>query len=132
MLYRSMDAFLDTLLLGEEGDLERSSGKIYTSGAVRLMTLHGSKGLEFPVVFLCGVKKDCIPLKAGHKKTDTEEERRLFYVGMTRAKEELVLLTGPERSAFLDALAGTGCVEADVRKKKPEQQMQQLSLFDLL
>lgn len=52
--------------------------------------------------------------------------------GMTRAKEELVLLTGPERSAFLDALAGTGCVEADVRKKKPEQQMQQLSLFDLL
>ena len=132
VLYRSMDAFLDTLLLGEEGDLERSSGKIYTSGAVRLMTLHGSKGLEFPVVFLCGVKKDCIPLKAGHKKTDTEEERRLFYVGMTRAKEELVLLTGPERSAFLDALAGTGCVEADVRKKKPEQQMQQLSLFDLL
>ena len=80
----------------------RSSGKDYTSGAVSLMTMHGAKGLEFPVVFLCGVRKGCIPHETAGRTADIQEERRLFYVGMTRAKEELLLLTSKDPSPFLE------------------------------
>ena len=70
------------------------------------MTMHASKGLEFPVVILCGVRKGLIPLetKGQSGEKDKEEERRLFYVGMTRAKEQLILVTDREQSEFLNAL----------------------------
>ncbi|MDW0113806.1 ATP-dependent helicase [Sporosarcina saromensis] len=55
--------------------------------AVKLMTMHGAKGLEFPVVFLIGLVEDTFPSKRG----DLDEERRLAYVGITRAKEKLFL-----------------------------------------
>jgi DNA helicase-2/ATP-dependent DNA helicase PcrA len=67
--------------------------------AVTLMTLHMAKGLEFPVVFVTGFEDGLIPctlMKAG---VNIEEERRLFYVGMTRAKDELFLIHA--RSRFL-------------------------------
>ena len=57
------------------------------------MTLHAAKGLEFPVVFLAGASRGVIPLESPGRENDPQEERRLFYVGMTRAKEELVLLS---------------------------------------
>ena len=53
--------------------------------AVRLMTLHKAKGLEFRAVFIPGVEDGTLPLS----KSDPEEERRLLYVGMTRAEDEL-------------------------------------------
>ncbi len=62
VFHSSMEVFLQNLLLGQEGDLKRASGKGYESGAVRLMTLRGSKGSEFPVVFLAGVKKETFRL----------------------------------------------------------------------
>ena len=95
VFYRDMADLLQNLTLGQERDLLRSAGLGYASGAVTLMTLHGSKGLEFPVVFLCGANKGTIPLESERHPTDEAEERRLFYVGMTRAREELILLTGP-------------------------------------
>lgn len=102
VFHKSMEDFLMALALGQEGDLMRSaSGKQYASGTVTLMTFHGAKGLEFPAVFLCGVKKGTLPLESVRRKTDIEEERRLFYVGITRAKEELVIVTGKEASPFL-------------------------------
>lgn len=58
---------------------------------VTLLTLHASKGLEFKYVFICGFEDGIIPFDA--KNIDTEEEKRLLYVGMTRAKEGLYLLT---------------------------------------
>ena len=100
----SMAAFLENLRFGKEGDLARSGSRAYTPDAVRLMTLHGSKGLEYPVVFLCGVNRGTIPLDSPGRAGDPGEERRLFYVGMTRAKEELILLAGPEPSPFLKEL----------------------------
>lgn len=60
--------------------------------SVRLMTLHASKGLEFPVVFITGLDEGLFPLANGMNEVlNPDEERRLFYVGVTRAKEELFL-----------------------------------------
>ena len=90
------------------------------------MTLHGSKGLEFPVVFVSGIKSGKLPLESTKHPADIQEERRLFYVGMTRAREELVLTYGAEPSPFISELP-------DIIKKKTikyrEQPVDQLSLF---
>jgi superfamily I DNA/RNA helicase len=65
--------------------------------AVTLMTLHMAKGLEFRAVFISGVDDGRIPYKATKGPEDMEEERRLFYVGMTRARDELFLIHGRNR-----------------------------------
>ena len=127
-LFDSMDEMLQALLLGEEGDIRRLAGAHYASGAVRLMTLHGSKGLEFPVVFLAGAARGELPLEREGRPTDLPEERRLFFVGMTRAKEELILTCGGEPSPFLSELPGE--VEAvEIPAYKKDAAVEQLSLF---
>ncbi|MBT8357328.1 MAG: UvrD-helicase domain-containing protein, partial [Deltaproteobacteria bacterium] len=68
---------------------------------VSLMTMHAAKGLEFPVVFITGCEKGYIPFERGEEKqTDINEERRLFYVAMTRAKERLYLTRAKKRRIF--------------------------------
>ncbi len=67
---------------------------------VILMTLHASKGLEFPVVFIVGCEETLIPYERKGKTFDIEEERRLFYVGMTRAQEKLILTHAKTRFLF--------------------------------
>ncbi len=64
---------------------------------VALMTLHASKGLEFPVVFIVGCEETLIPYQREGKAYDLEEERRLFYVGMTRAQQKLILTHAHKR-----------------------------------
>ena len=59
--------------------------------AVRLMTVHTAKGLEFPVVFLCGMNEGIFPSRKTRTKRGMEEERRLAFVAMTRAEDELYL-----------------------------------------
>lgn len=134
VFYKEMKAFLDNLRFGQEGDFERSTEKMYHSSAVSLMTLHAAKGLEFPVVFLCGIKKGTLPLEIANRGVDIEEERRLFYVGITRAKEELILLTSKERSVFLEDLKEENFHKEKGKKKKKKEETQgvQMSLFDLL
>ncbi len=127
-LHDDLTAFLQALLVGEEADIRRVSGTKIPSGAVRLMTLHGAKGLEFPVVFLSGVSKGELPLERGTIPADMSEERRLFFVGITRAREELVLTCGGEPSAFLDELPGE-VLRASARASRREPQTQQMSLF---
>lgn len=130
VFHHDLPSFLQNLLLGEEQDLRRGSGaSSYASGTVTLMTLHGSKGLEFPVVFLCGVKKGSIPLESSKYAADLEEERRLFYVGMTRAKEELLLLTSGEPSVFLRDIPASCLQQETVREILPPPKPKQLSLF---
>ena len=108
IFYNSTQEFLDAVRLGEEGDLKRCGGKSYHGDAVSLMTLHASKGLEFPVVILFGMEKGEVPLEREENPADVEEERRLFYVGMTRAREELILTFAEEPSAFLEEIPGGG------------------------
>jgi DNA helicase-2/ATP-dependent DNA helicase PcrA len=69
--------------------------------AVRLMTLHNAKGLEFDVVFLLGVEEGLLPhARSGDSETEIEEERRLFYVGLTRARERAFLSHARRRLLF--------------------------------
>ena len=63
---------------------------------VLLSTLHAAKGLEFAVVFIVGLEDGLLPL-VDHEGVAAEEERRLFYVGVTRARERLVLSRAAER-----------------------------------
>ena len=68
---------------------------------VTLMTLHAAKGLEFPVVFLSGLEEGLFPLSRSiDNRDDLEEERRLFYVGATRAKEKLYMTLASSRRKF--------------------------------
>ncbi len=92
-------------LLGEH---ESYDGK---RAAVTLMTLHASKGLEFPVVFITGLEQGLLPYAKKEESDQTEEERRLFYVGVTRAQTALYLTHAAQRdkkpstpSAFLAEL----------------------------
>ena len=81
-----LDRFLEQVSLVSDVDLYNSRG------AVTLMTLHSAKGLEFPVVFICGMEEKIFPHQLSlSDPAELEEERRLCYVGMTRAKERLFL-----------------------------------------
>jgi DNA helicase-2/ATP-dependent DNA helicase PcrA len=69
--------------------------------AVMLMTLHSAKGLEFPAVFITGLEESIMPhTRALYEAAEMEEERRLMYVGMTRAREELYLFYAIERTLY--------------------------------
>ena len=125
---KSMPELLASIALGQEGDLRRSGTRTYHSDAVTLMTLHGSKGLEFPVVFLCGVNEGIIPHTGMRGQSDPGEERRLFYVGMTRAQEELLLLTSGAPSVFLGDIPKDR-LERSAVWTRPEEPAKQMSLF---
>ena len=127
---------LETVLLGAEADYEERGGP-QGPEAVALMTLHAAKGLEFPVVFICGVEDGLIPFR--ERDTDLAEERRLFYVGMTRAEEELVLLRARSRqrygervqcalSPFVDEIPARLLAREDVAMPR-RRESEQLSLF---
>ncbi len=108
---------------------------------VTLMTLHASKGLEFPVVFIAGCENDLIPhIRPGDSKPDIEEERRLFYVGMTRAKDHLYLSWAKKRKIYGKTLERIRspfiadiedrllAYEASGTRKKKESRQKQLPL----
>ena len=85
----------------EEVALVSSTDSAASEPAVTLMTLHAAKGLEFPVVFMVGLEEGLFPqTRAFYDQNELEEERRLCYVGMTRAREELYMLTASSRLTF--------------------------------
>lgn len=93
------DTNLETYL--EEVALVSSLDESTSTPAVTLMTLHAAKGLEFPVVFMAGMEEGLFPqTRALYDQSELEEERRLCYVGMTRAREELYLLSASSRLTF--------------------------------
>ena len=91
----SLAAFLETVALVAEADEYDPAAE-----AVTLMTLHAAKGLEFPVVFLVGLEEGLFPHARAKEEGDLEEERRLCYVGMTRAMERLYLTHAAFRAVY--------------------------------
>ncbi len=88
----SLEDFLQRTSLVSDQDAVDAS-----SGAVMLMTLHTAKGLEFPVVFIAGLEQGLLPHERSLRENDVEEERRLCFVGITRAREEAVLTHAAQR-----------------------------------
>lgn len=92
----ALQSFLETAALNSEADNVDES-----DGTVKLMTLHCAKGLEFPVVFLPGMEDKVFPsVRSKEDPTRIEEERRLCYVGVTRAEERLFLYAARERMLY--------------------------------
>jgi len=133
-----LHAFLQATLLQHETDHYDPR-----ADRVTLMTLHAAKGLEFGVVFIVGCEETLLPYTLAGRSSDSEEERRLFYVGMTRAQQRLILLHAKRRllygqrlenppSRFLNDIATT-LKELQAlagRKSKKEASAElQLSLF---
>lgn len=94
--FASLPDFLEEVALMSSADVENKQA------SVTLMTLHAAKGLEFPVVFMVGMEEGIFPHSRvfDAKPEDLEEERRLCYVGMTRAREELYLSYASSRLSF--------------------------------
>ncbi len=130
VFYRTMEEMLTSLAFGRESDLKRCGGKTYTADAVTLMTIHGSKGLEFPVVLLYGARKGMIPLDFQGREGDPEEERRLLYVAMTRAKEELIMTSSGELSPFIRHIPDKAIQKEAAQRHKGWDGYHQMSLFD--
>ncbi len=131
----NLTAFADHLRANARGAIYDERAE-----AVSLMTLHSAKGLEFPVVFICGLEDGTVPYLPPGREVDIEEERRLLYVGLTRAREQLILTSSATRtshgksmamtpSRFLHEMPASEITIIPSRKGKKRHIDKQLSLF---
>lgn len=92
----ALDAFLESVALQSDQDELKED-----TNAVRLMTIHASKGLEFPYVFIVGLEEGLFPYsREGDSNKEAEEERRLMYVAITRAQKKVFLTYASYRTIF--------------------------------
>lgn len=94
MQYEALEEFL------ADATLMSSADESVSNNSVTLMTMHAAKGLEFPVVFLVGMEDGLFPSARAEDEASLEEERRLAYVGMTRAMKKLFLTYAASRFSF--------------------------------
>jgi len=131
----ALDGFIEEALLMEPEDYLGIKAE-----KVSILTLHMAKGLEFKCVFIAGFEDGLIPY-TGWAQTDMEEERRLLYVGMTRAKDSLYLVRARSRnlrgssletapSRFLSEIPAGLVTTESVEKKKTKRRPVQNGLFD--
>ncbi|WP_416885375.1 DNA helicase Rep [Marinospirillum sp.] len=88
---------------------------------VQLLTLHASKGLEFPQVFLMGMEEDLLPHRNSIETGQIEEERRLAYVGLTRAQQQLTLTLAKQRKTYGEML---NCTPSRFLDELPQEDLQ--------
>ncbi len=135
--HADLAGFLEAMALQSETDAYDPR-----ADRVTLMTLHAAKGLEFPVVFIVGCEEGLLPYQRAGQPVDVDEERRLFYVGVTRAQRRLALLSARTRFLFGQRMENAtsrfvGDIEAALkearslprRPAKPRPDGEQLSLF---
>ncbi|HHG73853.1 MAG TPA: DNA helicase UvrD, partial [Persephonella sp.] len=102
---RSGKTFLEFL---EESSLSQAQDNLENSDTVKIMTVHAAKGLEFPVVFIAGLEDGIFPSGRSFEDIEqSEEERRLFYVAVTRAKEKVFMSYARKRASFSGQLNET-------------------------
>lgn len=94
------EKFLEDTALMTEQDYDTNKNADEKKGKVRLMTVHAAKGLEFPCAFITGLEEGLFPFSRFGGPEENEEERRLFYVALTRAKQKLFLSFSCSRSFF--------------------------------
>jgi DNA helicase-2/ATP-dependent DNA helicase PcrA len=105
--FPELNNFLENVALVEQEYLPDHPAKDERENAVTLMTMHAAKGLEFPIVFLVGLEEGLFPhSRALMDANEMEEERRLAYVGITRAKKQLFLTYARQRLYFGARTAG--------------------------
>src|SRR5690606_11918495 len=121
---KGLDVFMQDVALLTNDDNDKDPN----ADTVSLMTIHASKGLEFPVVFIVGLEENLFPSQLSlNSRSELEEERRLFYVAVTRAEKKLHLsyatsryrwgtLNNCEPSRFLDEL-NPACLELDFKSR---------------
>ena len=132
-----LQEFLTTMSLQSEADQYDSR-----ADRVTLMSLHAAKGLEFPVVFIAGCEEGLLPYTPANRDVDLDEERRLFYVGMTRAQRRLILTHAGRRFLFGQSMENrlSGFVsdietalqevrQAEPRRSRKRAEDQQMRLF---
>lgn len=122
---RGLDIYMQDIALLTNDDNDKDPN----ADTVSLMTIHSSKGLEFPVVFIVGLEENLFPSQLSlNSRTELEEERRLFYVAVTRAEKKLLLsyatsryrwgtLNNCEPSRFLDEL-NPACLALDFKPRQ--------------
>jgi superfamily I DNA/RNA helicase len=97
----TLSAYLEKVSLADEDRAQDRENRDPRGDAVTLMSLHSSKGLEFPCVFLVGLEEEILPhQKSIHEDFSIDEERRLCYVGITRARRYLTITRCRERKKY--------------------------------
>jgi DNA helicase-2/ATP-dependent DNA helicase PcrA len=122
--FTELDLFLQRVALVAEVDLHNPE-----ADSVTLMTLHNAKGLEFPVVFVSGLEDGLFPLSRAYDDPDAlEEERRLFYVGITRAEDKLYLTHARQRRRAGEYMLGrlspfVDAIDEDLTEVRPSPRL---------
>lgn len=117
--HADLHRYLESVNLMEQKSWEDTNGKETKEGgkeAISLITLHGGKGLEFGTVFIIGAEDNMIPIARAKEEETVEEERRLLYVGMTRAKQHLIITWRAHKS-----ISQRGKIVAKVQSAGPSR-----------
>jgi len=95
-IFPALDEFLNEVALYTDSDKDEKDD----NNKIKLMTIHAAKGLEFPYAYIVGLEENILPFYLIENQDDLEEERRLFYVAITRAKQSLTLSFAQRRRVF--------------------------------
>jgi superfamily I DNA/RNA helicase len=121
--------FLDSVALDDDFQRESEKDKAAKKPGVWLITLHASKGLEFPHVYLVGLEDGLLPHKRSLEENTLDEERRLLYVGITRAKEKLTMTYCHQRIKWGQPL---GVTPSRFIKELPSPPVQRVAYADIM